>query len=87
MIDRTRIKPDEQECSRCNSGLRHSVCYSNSEPLPVEGYNTHSNIELVKRVEELELKVEEMWERIKQFEAVMSTAFRLTIENHLHRST
>lgn len=48
------------------------------------------SIGLLKRIEELEAKVDEieklearideMWERIKQFEAVMSTAFRLHAE-------
>ena len=33
--------------------------------------------ELAKRVEELETRMEEMWERMKQYEAVMSTAFRM----------
>lgn len=33
--------------------------------------------ELEKRVAELEARMEEMWERMKQYEAVMSTAFRL----------
>jgi hypothetical protein len=87
MIDKTRVKPP---CTKCNTGLVHDACYSSSEPLPVEGYNSlwnDDNPELVKRVGELEAKVEEMWERIKQFEAVMSTAFRLHIENNLNRCT
>ena len=32
------------------------------------------------RVEELEARLGEIWERMKQVEAVMSTAFRLTVE-------
>lgn len=64
----------------------------NKQPLSPSEYNTlpkwfDDEPELAKRVEELELKVEEMWERIKQFERVMSTAFRLHAENELHRCT
>ena len=43
--------------------------------------------ELAKRVEDLELRIEEMWERMKQYERVLSTAFRLHAENDLHRCT
>lgn len=69
---------------------RKRVPFNSLEPIPVENYNSvenEINAELVKRIEELELKVEEMWERIKQFEAVMSTAFRLHAENKLNRCT
>lgn len=51
----------------------------------VEWFDDES--ELSKKVEELELRLDEMWERIKQFERVMSTAFRLHAENELHRCT
>ncbi len=43
--------------------------------------------ELEKRIAELETRLDEMWERVKQFERVMSTAFRLHAENELHRCT
>lgn len=33
--------------------------------------------ELEKRITELETRMEEMWERMKQYELVMSTAFRM----------
>lgn len=36
--------------------------------------------EMAERIEYLESRVEEMWERMKQFEQIMSTAFRLHSE-------
>lgn len=72
-----------EPCTECNTGLVHSVCYSQKD-LP-QWHEDES--ELVNRVEELELRLEEMWERMKQFERVMSTAFRLHAENELHRCT
>jgi len=70
-----------EECKKC--GLNHSVCYSDTEQVT---WNDDEP-ELAKRVEELELRIEEMWERMKQYERVMSTAFRLHAENDLHRCT
>lgn len=41
--------------------------------------------ELAKRVEELESQIEEMWDRMKQIENVLSTAFRLAPIGELKR--
>lgn len=87
MMGRERVKPP---CTNCNTGLVHDVCYSSSDPIPVENYNTlwrDDDEDLSERVEALELRIEEMWERMKQYERVLSTAFRLHAENDLHRCT
>lgn len=39
--------------------------------------------ELKKRVAELEEQVDEMWQRMKQYENLLSTAFRLHADNKL----
>lgn len=71
--------PKTQSCSHPDC---KSIVFSNDV---VNDLWNDDEPELSKRVAELELRVEEMWERMRQYEAVMSTAFRLHAENDLKR--
>jgi hypothetical protein len=42
--------------------------------------------DLVNRIESLEALIEEMWERMKQYEAVLTTAFNLASTGELKRT-
>lgn len=78
---------ERSKCQKCLSGVMHSLCLNDTEqPINSVAWNDDEP-ELARRVEELEIRLEEMWERMKQFERVMSTAFRLHAENELHRCT
>lgn len=77
---------ERKKCQNCLDGVMHSVCIDDNgwveEPKKLWKDDEE---DLTKRVDELEARIEEMWERMKQYEAVITTAFRLAPIGELKR--
>lgn len=87
MVEITNGAVYDKECWRCLNGVAHSTCVDdNGYVISYESNMLSRNEELSNRMSELEAQVVEIWDRMKQYENVLSTAFRLATTGDLKKS-